>query len=183
MKDDIEIIRTASPLGTLQLEFRGEALAACRLVATPPDPPGKVRSTAAEQALRELAEYFAGTGRKFSVRLAPAGTPFQLAVWAALRRIPYGEVRTYGEVARMIGRPKAVRAVGGACHNNPVIIITPCHRVVAANNGTGGFGAGLENKRKLLAIETGDERPFGMKWRAVTDPAADAKAPRRPLRR
>ena len=74
MKDDIEIIRTGSPLGPLQLEFHGEALAACRLVATPPDPPDKPRSDAAKRTLRELAKYFSGTGRKFSVRLAPAGT-------------------------------------------------------------------------------------------------------------
>ena len=163
MKADIEIIRTDSPLGTLQLEFRGEALAACSLVAAPPDPPDKTRSSTAKRVLRELAQYFAGTGRDFSVHLAPTGTPFQLAVWAALRSIPYGEIRTYGEVARMIGRPLAVRAVGGACHNNPLLIFTPCHRVVAAN-GTGGFGSGLENKRKLLTIETGNDRPFGMNW-------------------
>lgn len=163
MINDTEIIRTASPLGTLQLEFRGGALAVCRFAATPPDQIASTRSDAAKQALRELAEYFSGTRRSFSIRLAPAGTPFQLAVWAALLSIPYGEVRTYGEVASMIGSPRAMRAVGGACHANPVCIITPCHRVVAAN-GTGGFGAGLEIKRKLLAIETGDSRPFGMDW-------------------
>ena len=163
MKNDAEIIRTASPLGTLQLEFRDGALAVCRPVDAPPDRSEAKHSDAAKRAIRELEEYFAGKRRKFSLRLAPTGTPFQLAVWAALRRIPYGEVRTYGEVARMIGRPRAVRAVGGACHANPVIVITPCHRVVAAN-GTGGFGGGLENKRKLLAVETGDDRPFGMEW-------------------
>ena len=81
-------------------------------------------------------------------------------MWAALRSIPYGEVRTYGEVARMIGRPGAMRAVGGACHANPVLIVTPCHRVVAAH-GAGGFGAGPETKRKLLELETGRPEPFG----------------------
>ncbi len=163
MKDKREIIRTASPLGTLQLEFREGELTACRLVAVPPEAPVTPRSFAARQTIRELDEYFSGKRREFSVRPVPTGTPFQLAVWAALRRIPYGEVRTYGEVARMIGRPQAVRAVGGACHANPVLIITPCHRVVAAN-GPGGFGSGMENKRLLLAIETGDDRPFGMEW-------------------
>ena len=163
MKNELEIIRAASPLGTLQLEFRNGALTKCRLVAAPPKTPKSPPSKIAAQTLRELDEYFSGKHRKFSVRLDAAGTPFQLAVWAALRSIPYGEVRTYGEVARMIGRPQAVRAVGGACHANPVIIITPCHRVVAAN-GTGGFGGGLENKRKLLALETGSEAPFGFKW-------------------
>ena len=163
MKNDIEIIRTATPIGTLQLEFRGGALAVCRPIDASPTPPGTKHSDAADRAIRELAEYFAGTRREFSLRLDTAGTPFQLAVWAALRRIPYGEVRTYGEVARMIGSPRAVRAVGGACHANPAIIITPCHRVVAAN-GPGGFGGGLEIKRQLLAVETGEDRPFGMDW-------------------
>lgn len=163
MEPKCEIIRTASPLGTLQLEFRGDALVMCRLVAAAPKVPATPQSLAAEQTFRELDEYFSGKRREFSVRQEPAGTPFQLAVWAALRRIPFGEVRTYGEVANMIGRPKAVRAVGGACHANPVLILTPCHRVIAAN-GPGGFGAGLETKRRLLAIETGDSRPFGMDW-------------------
>lgn len=163
MKNDLEIIRAASPLGTLQLEFRREALAECRLVPSPPETPKTPPSAAAKRALRELEEYFSGERRSFSIPLDAAGTPFQLAVWAALRSIPYGEVRTYGEVARMVGRPKAVRAVGGACHANPVIVVTPCHRVVAAN-GAGGFGGGLENKRKLLSLETGESAPFGFKW-------------------
>ena len=163
MDSKFEIIRTASPLGTLQLEFRNGAITKCRLVAAPPETPKMPPSQAAARTLRELDEYFSGKRRKFSVPVDAAGTPFQLAVWAALRSIPCGEVRTYGEVARMIGRPNAVRAVGGACHANPVIIITPCHRVVAAD-GAGGFGGGLENKRKLLALETGESAPFGFKW-------------------
>ena len=163
MKNDLEIIRTASALGTLQLEFRNGALTWCRLVDAPPEPPETPPSRAAERTLRELAEYFAGKRRKFSVSINPTGTPFQLAVWAALRSIPYGEVRTYGEIARMIGHPRAVRAVGGACHANPVIVVPPCHRVGAAH-GPGGFGGGLENKRKLLALETGEPAPFGFRW-------------------
>ena len=163
MDSKLEIIRAASPLGTLQLEFRNGALTRCRFVAGPPETPKTPPSRTAAQTLRELDEYFSGRRRDFSVRLAETGTPFQLAVWAALRRIPYGEVSTYGEVARMIGKPKAVRAVGGACHTNPCPIFTPCHRVVAAN-GAGGFGAGLETKRRLLALETGSETPFGFEW-------------------
>jgi len=163
MKNDSEIIRTASPLGTLQLEFRSGALAACRLVTGFPETPGYPPSAETAKALRELEEYFAGTRRNFSVRLNAEGTPFQLAVWAALRRIPYGEVRTYGEVAAMIGRAGASRAVGGACHANPCLIFTPCHRVVAAH-GAGGFGAGMAAKRLLLGIETGESSPFGFEW-------------------
>ena len=110
-----------------------------------------------------MAEYFAGTRRTFSIPLAQRGTKFQLQVWAALRRIPYGDVRTYGEVARMVGRPGAMRAVGGACHANPIPVVIPCHRVVAAH-GPGGFGSGLETKRRLLSLETGDAAPFGFEW-------------------
>ena len=163
MKKAIEIIRTASPLGALRLEFSGGALTALRLTAETPENAGAEHSPEARLALRELEEYFAGIRREFSIPLAPRGTMFQQRVWAALRSIPYGEVRTYGEVAAMIGRPQAMRAVGGACHANPCLIITPCHRVVAAH-GTGGFGSGLENKRRLLALETGDTAPFGFKW-------------------
>ena len=163
MKNDSEIIRTASPLGTLQLEFRSGALAACRLVTGFPETPGYPPSAETAKALRELEEYFAGTRRDFSVRINAEGTPFQLAVWAALRRIPYGEVRTYGEVAAMIGRAGASRAVGGACHANPIPVVIPCHRVVAAH-GPGGFGSGLETKRRLLSLETGDAAPFGFEW-------------------
>jgi len=157
MKQDRETVRTASPLGTLQLEFRDGALSACRLVAELPETPSASMSAAAIRAVGELAEYFSGKRRRFSVRLNAEGTRFQQAVWAALRDIPYGEVRTYGEVARTIGRPQAVRAVGGACHTNPCLIFTPCHRVVAAH-GLGGFGSGVENKRRLLALESGPER-------------------------
>ncbi len=163
MDSDIEIIRTASPLGTLQLTFSGGALTALRLTEDVPDRNGKICSPEAEQALRELEEYFSGTRREFSIRLAPCGTLFRQRVWAALRRIPYGEVRTYGEVARMVGQPGAMRAVGGACHANPIPVVIPCHRVVAAH-GPGGFGSGLETKRRLLSLETGDAAPFGFEW-------------------
>lgn len=163
MDSEIEIIRTASPLGTLQLTFSGGALTMLRLTEASPDRRGTVCSPEAERSLRELAEYFAGTRRKFSIRLSPHGTMFQRQVWAALCRIPYGEVRTYGEVARMIGKPGAMRAVGGACHANMIPVVIPCHRVVAAN-GPGGFGSGLETKHRLLSLETGDAAPFGFKW-------------------
>ena len=163
MDNDTEIIRTASPIGTLRLAFTNGALTMLRPTEEVPDRNGKTCSPEAEQALRELAEYFSGTRREFSIRLAPRGTIFQQQVWAALCRIPYGEARTYGEIAQMIGNPGAVRAVGGACHANPVPIVIPCHRVIAAN-GPGGFGAGLETKRRLLALETGDAAPFGFTW-------------------
>lgn len=108
-----------------------------------------------EQAIRELEEFFAGERREFSVPLELGGTEFQMAVWRELARIPFGETRTYGEVARAIGRPGAFRAVGGAAHNNPIAIIIPCHRMVGANGSLVGFGGGLDLKQKLLDWEAG----------------------------
>ena len=105
------------------------------------------------QAAAELEEYFAGVRREFTVALSPHGTPFQQEVWRALRSIPYGEVRSYGEIAAAAGRPKAARAVGMANHDNPLLIFTPCHRVVGKNGSLTGFACGLEVKRQLLELE------------------------------
>ena len=105
------------------------------------------------QAAAELAEYFAGTRREFTLPLAPAGTPFQQAVWEALRTIPYGETRTYGQLAAAVGKPKASRAVGGACHCNPIAILQPCHRVVGSTGKLTGYAYGVEMKQYLLELE------------------------------
>ena len=102
---------------------------------------------------RQLDEYFAGRRRDFDLPLAYGGTPFQRLCWEALRRIPYGETRTYGEMAREIGRPKAVRAVGHANHDNPIGVIIPCHRVIGANGSLTGYAGGLDMKRALLELE------------------------------
>ena len=101
----------------------------------------------------ELERYFAGEPVAFDVPLAPQGTPFQLAVWDALRRIPYGETRSYADVAREVGRPRGPRAVGQAVGSNPLGIVVPCHRVVTSDSRLGGFGGGLDLKRKLLRLE------------------------------
>lgn len=103
-------------------------------------------------AVRQLEEYFAGDRRTFSLQLTPAGTAFQLSVWKALADIPYGETVTYGELARRVGRPTAFRAVGQANGANPLPIVYPCHRVVSSI-GLGGYGGGLDVKRRLLALE------------------------------
>lgn len=105
------------------------------------------------QAQHELKEYFAGTRRKFTVPLDPAGTQFQSKVWSALRTIPFGETRSYGQIADQIGRGKAVRAVGAANGRNPLSIIVPCHRVIGANGKLTGFAGGLKVKAQLLALE------------------------------
>ncbi len=107
----------------------------------------------------ELLEYFAGTRTEFTVPLSPAGTDFQSAVWRALQRIPYGETRTYGEIAEAVGRPGAARPVGTANHRNPIPIVIPCHRVVGSNGHLCGFGGGLDLKRRLLELEA-SHTPF-----------------------
>ena len=106
------------------------------------------------QARRELAEYFAGKRTTFDVPLAPEGTEFQRRVWTALLRVPYGATATYGDIARQIGSPKAVRAVGAANGRNPIAIVVPCHRVIGANGTLTGYGGGLTRKRALLELET-----------------------------
>lgn len=102
---------------------------------------------------RQLTEYFDGKRQDFQVPIRLEGTEFQQRVWEALQTIPYGETRSYGEIARQIGSPKAARAVGGANHNNPVMIIVPCHRVIGANGSLTGFGGGLDMKEFLLDLE------------------------------
>ena len=106
------------------------------------------------QAADELERYFAGERVQFACPLDLHGTPFQLQVWHALTRIPYGETRSYAEIAREIGHPSAVRAVGAANGANPVAIIVPCHRVIGSNGALTGYGGGLPTKAWLLALET-----------------------------
>ena len=142
------------PIGTLGLMDDGAGLSrvflkregvSCGL------PEGETPLTV--RAAGELEEYFCGRRRSFTVPLSPHGTEFQLAVWKALRDIPYGQTRTYGEIAGVVGRPKAARAVGMANHDNPLLIFTPCHRVVGTNGALTGFACGLEVKRRLLELE------------------------------
>jgi methylated-DNA-[protein]-cysteine S-methyltransferase len=151
----------SSPIGVIQLRGTDEALTGVYMEKhrhEPVQPEGAVRDEGPlREAQRELEEYFAGERREFSVAVAAAGTPFQMKVWEALRAIPYGEAISYGELARRIGQPKAVRAVGLANGRNPISIIVPCHRVIGANGTLTGYGGGLERKRFLLALERGGE--------------------------
>ncbi len=101
----------------------------------------------------DLEEYFAGKRREFTFPLDLRGTDFQLACWRALLAIPYGETRTYADIARAVGKPNAFRAVGMANNRNPIAIVVPCHRVIASNGTLCGYGGGLEVKRKLLELE------------------------------
>jgi O-6-methylguanine DNA methyltransferase len=116
-------------------------------------PEGRRDAKRCKEAAEQLGEYFAGRRREFDLELAPVGTDFQLRVWRALRDIPFGAVRNYGDVARAIGQPKATRAVGQANGRNPLPIVIPCHRVLASDGTIGGFSAGLDIKHRLLALE------------------------------
>lgn len=142
----------SSPIGDLTLTEEEGALTGLYFGRL--SRPGEEGPTALlEETARQLREYFAGQRREFDLPLRLRGTAFQMQVWQALQVIPYGEVRTYGEIARAIGKPKACRAVGMANHHNPISIIVPCHRVVGAGGSLTGYGGGLENKRFLLELE------------------------------
>jgi len=115
-------------------------------------------SRAGAEVARQLQEYFAGNRTDFDLPLDPDGTRFQRDVWNALLEIPYGERRSYSDVARRIGRPDAVRAVGAANGANPIAVVIPCHRVVGRDGTLTGYGAGLPVKRYLLDLESGERR-------------------------
>ncbi len=141
-----------SPVGTLAIGIDvGGGLVALRLDGARGDGPNAGGRAARVRA--QLEEYFAGTRRDFDLELAPRGTAFQLRVWLALRAIPYGAVRSYGDIARALGQPKATRAIGQANGRNPLPIVIPCHRVIASGGSIGGYTGGLERKHRLLALE------------------------------
>ena len=106
-----------------------------------------------EKAEQQILEYFEGKRQNFSLPIAPEGTAFQKKVWKALQNIPYGQTRSYGEIAKEIGQCHAVRAVGNANHNNPIAIVIPCHRVIGANSKLVGYALGIELKQFLLKLE------------------------------
>jgi len=152
-----------SPVGELKLVATDRGLAA---VLWEDDDPKRVRlSPLAEnrehpvlrETERQLNEYFAGKRKDFSLKFDPAGTAFQKKVWAALSTIPFGETRSYGEIAGQIGSTKAVRAVGAANGKNPISIVVPCHRVIGSNGKLTGFAGGLETKAFLLKLESGND--------------------------
>jgi methylated-DNA-[protein]-cysteine S-methyltransferase len=156
--------RVDSPIGELQLVGDGRSLTQLEMsprsapagASHDPEPFGEVEA--------QLDAYFAGELTEFDVPLAPAGSGFQLAVWGALTRIPYGETASYGEVAAELGRPDAVRAVGSTNGRNPIAVIIPCHRVIGADGTLVGYGGGLPRKRLLLELEAEHAAP--RLWRA-----------------
>lgn len=142
-----------APIGNLLLGAENGALARLWLPGLAPEAFELGDDPALDQAARALEDYFTGQPVPDSLSLAPGGTPFQQAVWSALRAIPRGQTRTYGQLARQLGRPAAARAVGQACNRNPIPILIPCHRVVGATGALTGFAGGIPMKRALLALE------------------------------
>ena len=123
-----------------------------------PDPHWEPDRGLLREAMRQLSAYFTGKLREFDLTLAPMGTAFQRTVWKQLQRIPYGETISYGELARRIDNPQAVRAVGLANGSNPISIVIPCHRVIGSNGSLVGYGGGLPIKQALLSLERGQRR-------------------------
>ena len=150
-----------SPVGNLRLVASDKGLAA---ILWEDDDPRRVRLIADTEdrthpvlleTERQLNEYFDGRRESFSLELDFAGTEFQKKVWRALLTIPFGETRSYGQIAKQVGNPRAVRAVGAANGRNPIAIVAPCHRVIGSTGKLTGFAGGLEAKGRLLALETG----------------------------
>ena len=148
------LLTVETPLGRLTVVGDETAVEELRLPGGTPDETMPERRTPLLcRAEKELREYFRGERRDFDLPLAPAGTPFQQRVWQELCRIPYGCTVSYGEIARRIGLPKGPRAIGQANHRNPIPILIPCHRVIAAHGALGGYGGGLDIKIRLLKHE------------------------------
>ena len=139
-----------TPIGHLRIHEEDGAIIAIDFTTVDVCPPSTPLLT---EAARQLAAYFAGTLRDFDLPLRFTGTPFRMQCWQALMTIPYGETISYGEQARRIGSPKAVRAVGGANHHNPISIVVPCHRVIGADGTLTGYGGGMDKKAWLLRHE------------------------------
>lgn len=143
-----------TPLGRMGIASLGEYVTDVFFARGDSFSPAVCRQTPViREAYRQLGEYFAARRTRFDVPLALCGTEFQTEVWKALLEIPYGQTRTYAQIAARVGRPAAARAVGMANHRNPVAILVPCHRVIGASGELTGYAAGLDIKRFLLELE------------------------------
>ena len=146
-----------TPVGPLTVTATEKAVTAIRFGTQVPE--GSTRCTGAEatpllrRAAEEIGDYFAGSRRRFTLPLAPEGTPFQQKVWEALRSIPYGETRTYKQIAIQIGHNQSFRAVGMANNRNPIVVVVPCHRVIGYDGKLTGYAGGLDVKERLLELE------------------------------
>lgn len=140
----------SSPFGPIEIGYEGGNLLSIRRGSCKTQ---HIPSDVSDLANMQLQEYFRGKRTAFDLPISLKGTPFQLAVWNSLLEIPYGEVRTYGQIAARLGNPKASRAVGQAANRNPLWIVVPCHRVIGRNSSLTGYAGGLDMKHALLELE------------------------------
>ena len=155
MNDTILYTQIPSPIGQLLLDGTEHGLQGLHMAPAAPLPGWRSAREPFARAIEQLEQYFAGERVDFDLELDMRGTDFQKSVWDALLTIPYGETRSYGQIARQIGRPDRARAVGAANGSNPVSIIVPCHRVIGSDGSLTGYGGGLDRKRWLLEHEAG----------------------------
>ena len=153
--DQTQRIQHITSIGRLILCASSGAIVSIGMAAEgdPEYPETSVTEPALNRAAQELTEYFAGERQAFTFAMRPFGTPFQRRVWDALLKIPYGETKSYGQIAQETANPKAARAVGMACNRNPIMIAVPCHRVVGADGSMTGYALGTDLKRTLLSLE------------------------------
>lgn len=149
-KEDTKWAAYDYPVGTLRIYYNGQGVTG---IVRSDDSSRGVPSPISDDAAEQLSQYFAGKRKSFDIAIITHGTDFEEKVWAALRQIPYGETRSYKDVATAIGNEKACRAVGRANNKNPICIITPCHRVIGILGKLVGYGGGLDMKKFLLELE------------------------------
>ena len=140
------------PIGYIKIVCENDFVTEVKII----DEPVSSTEFLSEEALKcklQLEEYFEGKRKEFDLRLDAKGTPFRKTVWNELLKVPYGKTATYKDIAKSISKPKAVRAVGGANHNNPIWIIIPCHRIIGSNGSLTGYGGGIWRKEYLLKLE------------------------------
>ncbi len=150
--------RLESPIGTVEVTVNEAAAVVSVAFVDEPRSEAEDGSTACARPLKQLQEYFRGERRGFELALEPEGTEFEHKVWNEVRRIPFGATDTYGEIAKRLGDPDAARAVGVANARNPIAIIVPCHRVIGAHGDLTGYAGGLDRKKWLLDMESGQSR-------------------------
>ena len=152
MVDPIWYEVMGSPIGPLTVVSVGDRLRSIKFGRA--IPAGAVSNPEANQiVIRQLSEYFIGIRQEFDLALDLQGTPFQISIWRELMKIPFGQTRSYGRIARDLGQPRAARAVGLANHRNPIPIVIPCHRVIGQDGSLTGYGGGLDTKEQLLSLE------------------------------
>ncbi len=147
-----------SPIGMIEVETDGRDAVVSVSFVEKAESELRPGGDACQRVIRQLEEYFRGQRRQFELELSPEGTAFEQSVWSEIRRIPFGETESYGNVARRLGDPSMARAVGLANSRNPIAVIIPCHRIIGSDGDLTGYAGGLDRKKWLLSLESGQQR-------------------------